>query len=169
MTPASLDDRPWYRQRWPWILMAGPAVVVAAGIVTAWIAVSTHDGLVADDYYKQGLAVNRKLARFEAAAALGLQARVRLSGDRIEIALASGAGAPLPARLRVALRHPTRGGEDRMLVLEGAQGIYGGPLPVLGPGRWQVAIEDEGATWRLAGGVHLPDAPEAVLTADDRQ
>jgi hypothetical protein len=73
--------------------MAGPAAVVVAGVVTAWIAVSTHDGLVADDYYKQGLAVNQKLARVDAAAAMGLEGRLRL-----------GAGAG-----RTAARLPRRG------------------------------------------------------------
>ena len=74
--------QPWYRHPWPWILMAGPAVVVVAGIITAWIAVSTHDGLVADDYYKQGLAVNQKLARNDTAARMQLEARLRLSAGR---------------------------------------------------------------------------------------
>ncbi|MBZ0144899.1 MAG: FixH family protein [Rhodocyclaceae bacterium] len=159
------DSPPWYRHRWPWLLMAGPAVVVVAGIVTTWIAVATSDGLVADDYYKQGLAVNQKLARVEAAAALRLEARLRLAAGRIEIGLASAAAAPLPARLRVTLAHPTRGGEDQKLVLAGERGVYAGPLAALGPGRWQVAIEDEAGTWRLAGSVQLPDAPVAVFTA----
>ena len=43
---------PWYREPWPWILMAGPATVVVAGIVTAWIAVANQDPLVVDNYYK---------------------------------------------------------------------------------------------------------------------
>ena len=43
--PAS---KPWYREPWPWILMAGPAIVVVAGIATAWLAVRSNDGLVED-------------------------------------------------------------------------------------------------------------------------
>lgn len=39
---------PWYRHRWPWLLMAGPAVVVVAGVFTAWLAISRADALVAD-------------------------------------------------------------------------------------------------------------------------
>ena len=54
---------PWYRQRWPWLLMLGPAIVVVAGIVTAVIAIETDDGLVTDDYYKRGLAINQTLER----------------------------------------------------------------------------------------------------------
>ena len=58
-----LSVQPWYRQPWPWLLMLGPAVVVVAGIATAWIAYSTSDGLVAEDYYKKGLVVDQVLAR----------------------------------------------------------------------------------------------------------
>lgn len=169
MSRASLDSRPWYRHHWPWILMAGPAVVVVAGIVTAWIATTTSDGLVADDYYKQGLAVNQMLARNDAAAAMQLEARLRLAAGQIDIKLASRADAPLPARLRVTLAHPTRGGEDQKLILSGEKGVYSGGVTALGPGRWQVVIEDEANTWRLAGSVQLPDAPEALLMATGKR
>jgi hypothetical protein len=39
---------PWYRHRWPWLLMSGPAIVVVAGIATTIIAVRTADPMVAD-------------------------------------------------------------------------------------------------------------------------
>jgi len=42
------EPQPWYRHPWPWILMAGPAIVVVAGLVTAFLAVTTFDGLVAE-------------------------------------------------------------------------------------------------------------------------
>jgi hypothetical protein len=169
MMPLAEDKHPWYRHRWPWILMAGPGLVVVAGIVTAWIAVSTHDGLVADDYYKQGLAVNQKLAKNDAAAAMQLEARLRLTADRIELKLASRADASLPARVKITLAHPTRGGEDQQLSLNGERGAYAGALAGLAPGRWQVVIEDEAGTWRLAGSVQLPDAPEAVFMAGGKR
>ena len=57
------NNQPWYKERWPWILMAGPALVIVAGIITVWLAVISNDGLVSDDYYKQGLAVNQRLQR----------------------------------------------------------------------------------------------------------
>lgn len=169
MSRAVNDPRPWYRHRWPWILIAGPAVVVVAGIVTAWIAVRTSDGLVADDYYKQGLEVNQKLARSDEAAAMQIEARLRLVAGRIDIKLASRSGASLPARLKVTLVHPTRAGEDQALVLSGDQGAYSGSLAPLGPGRWRVVIEDEGSTWRVAGVVRLPDEPEAIFMAGGKR
>ena len=57
------DSNPWYKEPWPWILMAGPAIVIVAGFVTAWLAIISNDGLVTDDYYKQGLALNQRLQR----------------------------------------------------------------------------------------------------------
>ena len=48
-----MSVRPWYREPWPWLLMAGPATVLVAGAATTWIAFASADGLVAEDYYKQ--------------------------------------------------------------------------------------------------------------------
>ena len=39
---------PWYRHRWPWFLMSGPAIVVVAGVITTIIAVRTADPIVAN-------------------------------------------------------------------------------------------------------------------------
>ncbi|MDR2238852.1 MAG: FixH family protein [Zoogloeaceae bacterium] len=169
MNRASSDDRPWYRYPWPWILIAGPAIVVVAGIVTAWIATATSDGLVADDYYKQGLEVNQMLARDEAAATMGLEARLRLMDGRVEVDLASRAEAPLPERLRIKLVHPTRSGEDRELILSREKSVYVGEMTAPGPGRWRVMVEDEAATWRITGNVRLPDAPDALLKANGKR
>jgi hypothetical protein len=35
---------PWYRHRWPWLLMLGPAIVVIAGVATLALAIVTDDG-----------------------------------------------------------------------------------------------------------------------------
>ena len=43
MPNAAPHAPPWYREPWPWLLMAGPAAVVVAGLITAWIAVKTDD------------------------------------------------------------------------------------------------------------------------------
>jgi len=64
---------PWYKHRWPWLLMLGPFVVLVAGFVTMWISFSGADALVVDDYYKQGKAINQDLRRDRVASTLGLQ------------------------------------------------------------------------------------------------
>src|SRR2546429_2682579 len=52
--PVDAVAPPWYRQRWPWLLVAGPSLVVVASLASAWIAVKSDDGVVAEDYYRQG-------------------------------------------------------------------------------------------------------------------
>src|SRR3712207_6000995 len=69
--------KPWYKHRWPWLLMLGPAVVVVAGVYTTYLAFSQPDALVVDDYYKQGKAINQDLRRDRAAASMALEAMLR--------------------------------------------------------------------------------------------
>ena len=43
MRPPREDTKPWYRQFWPWFLIALPGSVVVASMVTIWLAASTSD------------------------------------------------------------------------------------------------------------------------------
>ena len=69
-----IDNRPWWTHGHVWLLISGPAAVVAAGLVTAWIAASTPDPVISQDYYREGIEINRQLAR-ERAMAPALQGR----------------------------------------------------------------------------------------------
>ena len=142
---------PWYREPWPWILIALPLSAVIAGIATLVIAIEHPDGLVAEDYYKQGLAINQVLERESRAAALGLRAQAMVSGERIRIGL-SGRGTDLPDSIVVRFIHPTRAGEDSSIVLGAvANGWYEGVIPGMASGRWRVQAEDDQGIWRLTG------------------
>lgn len=139
--------RPWYRQLWPWLLISGPAAVLAAGAATLWLAISSADGLVAEDYYKQGLAINKRLAREDEARRLGIAASVSLSPARIRVELQGG----MPEVLFVHLAHATRAGYDvRLRLTPVAPGAYEAALDPLPRGRWHVVIEDPRGTWRIA-------------------
>jgi hypothetical protein len=154
------SGKPWYREPWPWLLMSGPAVVVVAGIATAFIAFRGADGLVADDYYKQGLSVNREIARDEAAGAMGLSGEVRLEPGSVRVALR--ASAPLPDRLMLRLAHHTRASEDRVVYLaRTAEGTFEAPLATLTPGRWRVIVETP--QWRVAALIDTRTARTAAL------
>ena len=43
------QDIPWYRQFWPWFIIALPASVVVASFITLWLAISNPDHLVIED------------------------------------------------------------------------------------------------------------------------
>jgi hypothetical protein len=141
-----MSANPWYREPWPWILMAGPAAVLVAGAVTIWLAVSTSDGLVADDYYKRGLAINQELKRERAAAARRIDATVERSGEKLGVTLSGAA----PEAVFAQLVHATRAGHDQRLRLaQVAPGRYEAELPPLPAGRWRLVLEDPRREWRI--------------------
>lgn len=146
------DIRPWYREPWPWLLMSGPAIVVVAGCFTAWLAVRTNDGLVAEDYYKQGLAVNQVLERERRAVDMGVKADVLQSGNQLRVLLHVAGAASMPARMTFTVMHPTQAGKDQAVALApDGQGFFSGVLARPVEGHWKVTLEDAAGLWRLDG------------------
>lgn len=130
--------------RWPWLLAAGPAIVVVASLATAWIAVTRGDRVVDDNYYKVGLAINRRLAASpapvdDARATLTItrEGRVRLHVDE---------ASRLPARVSVSLRHPGQRAASVALAAEGDRD-WSGSLADLEAGRRIVTVESD--AWNL--------------------
>ncbi len=52
---------PWWKFGLVWLVFAGPAVVVVAGFVTLYLAITRPDPLVSQDYYRQGIEINKTL------------------------------------------------------------------------------------------------------------
>ena len=156
-----LQRKPWYREPWPWILMSGPAIVVVAGIFTAWIAYTRGDPVISEDYYRKGLAAAQTLASSERAQMLGVQAVVRLSADdSVSVTLsAAGKDFTAPPVIQLTLSHPTRAGLDQTQALTLVGETYRGRLHLPASGHWLLLIESEGRAgegWRLLGKVILP-------------
>ncbi len=167
------DTKPWYRHPWPWILMSGPLTVVIAGTFTAYLAIVSNDGLVEDDYYKQGLAVNQTSARDHQAFNLGVQAEVMLGNDgsQLRVFLRGNEGFVFPPAINMRITHPTRAGVDQKLSLRAdGNGSYTGKLSTPLVGRWHIVLEDDKNDWRLTGdwlmsnnaSLHLPVRAKAA-------
>lgn len=160
----SVNIKPWYREPWPWLLALGPFIVVIAGIYTAYLAIVSNDGLVTDDYYKKGLAVNQTIASSEHARKLGLTVGVRMTEGGFVARLAAADQAfAMPPLLVLTLSHPTRAGLDQSLVLRREGDAYAGQLRLPKSGHWLVLVEDETKSWRLMGNVVLPAAGETII------
>lgn len=157
------DVLPWYRQAWPWFLISLPATAVVTGSILLYLAITTWDGLVVDDYYREGRAIDQTIARSVRAADMGLAADLRFRTDEVSIRLGSGQGVTLPPTVRVTIAHPTRSGLDQTLLLRGKDGVFSGRTAPLSTGRWLVQIEDESRTWRLVGSVNLPAEGEVRI------
>ena len=113
------------------------------------MAVWSDDGVVADDYYKRGLLINKEIERSGRGEALKLGAVLRVAtGGAVHLDVSGFADGAAPAIVRLKLAHPTRGGHDRMLTLaRDASGSYTGTLDAPPRGRWLVTVETD--AWRL--------------------
>ena len=155
--------RPWYREPLVWLIIAFPLTSVIAGFTTLYLAESTKDGLVVDDYYRKGKEINMLLARDQAAARAGLRAELHLDGarQRVILDLQVDRIAP-PALLTLRWLHATRAGFDRTQELHrGADGRYQATFPALVPGHWYVQLEAQ--DWRLQGSLRVPDETRLLL------
>lgn len=60
------DGRPWYREPWPWILMAGPALAIVGCAITIYLAMTNFgDQEIRDGGVKRGLVVTKVAAEAE--------------------------------------------------------------------------------------------------------
>ena len=123
ITPPVPAIVPVSRWIWPGILIAGPASVVVACIITAFFVVQHPDGLVASDYYKQGKAINAQLAQLRRAEELGLSSMKMSATD--QAVLITFPDSSLRDRIDVVLAHPVDADLDiRATVSPSAAGVY---------------------------------------------
>ena len=158
---------PWYKHRWPWLIMLGPFLVVLAGSYTMWLADSRQDALVVGDYYRQGKAINRDLTRDRAAVRLGLQFALRYDAASSRLlGKISGSDGAVQGPMTLKLIHSTRPEKDIVLpVVADAGGNVSARLPMLDMARWQVVLEDQERSWRISGVWPWPQQPAVTLSA----
>lgn len=148
---------PWYRQFWPWFLIALPGAVVIASFYMLYLATSHSDDLVIDDYYKEGLAINRQLEMQQNASELSLQAGLAIGSRQVTVHLQ---GQPAGETLELLLSHPLEADRDLQLQLQQvAPGVYLAPLPRAVGERWhwRLSGSSAGTAWRLDGVIHGTD------------
>lgn len=149
----------WYKQFWPWFLIFFPATAVVAGIATIILAVQSDDGLVKDDYYKAGLAINQTLGLKQKAHELNLVANINLDKLTHTITLnLTGKIAKQPPRLTLQLAHATQANHDQTITLFLApdKKSYTGRIEKVRSGNWITILQPEEKNWRINGRVSLP-------------
>lgn len=161
------ETRRWYREPWVWLLISLPMTAVIGSMITIYLAVTTSDGLVVDDYYKRGKAINIDLARDAAAARHGLRADIDIDvrNNHVQLLL-QGNIEPLPRTLTLSLLHPTQAGYDQVLQLQHAgDGMYSGAVDEVGRGNWYLQLET--VEWRLSGSMQMPHTGKIVLVPQE--
>jgi hypothetical protein len=52
--------KPWWKFGHVWLVVAGPAAVVVAAVITAIIAINGADPVIDPDYYRNGITINER-------------------------------------------------------------------------------------------------------------
>lgn len=157
---------PWYKQFWPWFLLGLLLSSVAVSTTFLVLSIKSFDGMVQEDYYEQGRAINQEFAKQKLAMAMGLEATLNvdeLTGD-IRLHLL---GEARPERLYLNLIFPTQDDRDQEYVLEHMRdGHYVGQLPERQHYRWYVQVQptQQDPEWRLMGEAHFPLDAAVTLT-----
>jgi hypothetical protein len=152
------DNEPWYKQFWPWFLISLPATAVIGSMISIKLAVDTADGLVIDDYYKEGLAINKDITKEKLAKTLGLAANIDIDNETGQLhLLLLGKLSDPPKRLKMSLIHPTKSGFDVQLQLtKSGDGEYMSRMPKIVPAKWHVSVMPENEEWKISGRMKLP-------------
>lgn len=155
-------SKPWHQYPLVWMMFAIPFSAVIMGVVMIWLAIDTDDGLVADDYYKQGLEINRVIERDKKAAELGLSAVIEFDNSTriIRIQFDKGSLETFPKSLPLHLQHATRANSDITVLLDhGMDDQYIGHVgQAISEGVWYFEIADKAgddAGWKLNARSHV--------------
>lgn len=151
------DTVPWYRQFWPWFIMALPASAVVAGLYTVWIAMQTTDSLVVQSDDGMNVVTERNTAAEKEAVRLGLNAYVDidLETGAVVVSMTAAENVELPRSLELKMRHPTMAPRDATIELLRAMPNSAGDATWAGHflkppvGRHFVTLSS-GNTWRIS-------------------
>lgn len=147
---------PWYHEKWVWFLVGVPATSVVLSMIMVYVAVSGRDGLVADDYYKEGLAINESLRLDQEAQVQGLSADMRFEADGHVYLQLNGSPALRPDIIVLTLEHPTLTDADQSIPLVPQGDGYAGLLASPPVGKRYLSLTDAGRSWRLQREVGFP-------------
>lgn len=150
-------SKSWHQYPLVWMMLSIPFSAVIMGVVMIWLAIDTDDGLVADDYYKQGLEINRVIERDKKAAELGLSAIIEFDNSTrlIRIQFDKGLLESYPKSLPLHLQHATRENSDITVLLDhGMADQYIGHVnQSISEGIWYFKISD--TDWKLNARSHV--------------
>ena len=146
-----VHSKPWHSYPLVWMMIAIPFSAIIMGVIMMWLAVDTDDGLVADDYYKQGLEINEDISRDRRAAELELNASISFDNSTriIRLQFDKGVLESYPAKLQLNIQHATREDSDIAVMLDHGIGdqYIGHSSENISDGVWYFELAD--ADWKL--------------------
>jgi hypothetical protein len=157
------NARPWYKQFWPWFVIALPMTSVVAASTCVYIAFKHQDAVVQDDWDENSTAVNAAIDREHEAGRLGLMATLVTDDASGEVSLAlTGKLTQLPGQLELKISHPTDPTRDQLVkLIRQTDGKYHGALSQKLNGRYYLALDS--GNWRLTDMRSFPQKTVAMV------
>jgi hypothetical protein len=160
LSPPSIDEKKvWYRQFWPWFLIAIPLTSVTYSLSAVYLFAQNSVHLVEEDYYKKGKAINLDRGRLNLAKALSISGVLYLH-ETVSFQLKKGELTQFPA-IKIQFVHPTLPKFDKNYVLSSdAQGRYrfSSPLELNNAVAWYVKIQPVVGDWALQGNLKTTES-----------
>ena len=165
----------WYKEPWLLLVVGGPLIVVCASIFTGVLAWRGSDKVVAEDYYKQGLMINKDLLRDAKARELQLSALISFDPAANRLKMSLTANKILPDTVQMSLA--SSGGKATSVT----EVIHRLPMRQVRPGEFEgnmneianfsiatgklLHLKVETTEWRLTGDWFEPKQRQAHLSA----
>lgn len=165
----------WYKEPWLLLVVGGPLIVVCASLITGFIAFRGADKVVSEDYYKQGLMINKDIQRDAKARALALSASITLDLAAGKLKMQLVANQAMPDTVQVSLASTDKKTSSvsevihRLSMHQVQPGSYEGDLNL--SSNLSIAavkllhVKVETTEWRLTGDWFEPEQRQAQLAA----
>lgn len=157
---------PWYRQPWLWFLLAPLIAVAIYGSTFIYLAVTTSDGVVKDDYYKVARGLEIDSSRADRARALGLDGDLLIDDLTGDVGLTLRGNLPGElSQLELEIIHPTHKKYDQIIQLRrlaGSNRFSGNLQQQLGVAKRYLVLQPADLSWSLRAEVLPPYEPLTV-------
>lgn len=148
--PNDASATPWYRQFWPWFIIAILSWGVISASITLSFALRNPPQMMTGDYQRLGKALVDTHKRADRAEALGLKGAVAFERGEWRLKLEARQSDGLSDVLLLLVQHPTDAGRDRQVLLRGsvAAGYTGAGDPP--PVRGRLIVSDPEQSWWIS-------------------
>lgn len=145
---------PGYKSPYLWMILMPVMASVIAGTTFLTASIVTWDGVVVDNYYKDGRSYQMRQDEDYAARQIGLNALMIQQGDNLLVQV-NGELASMPNELKLYIIHPTKSDFDQRLDLTlqaGNRYIASTPISAFeGSRQLQLQPVDGEPMWRVHG------------------